>query len=889
MTCVILRLLLQSITTMKKSKIILFALWQTLIQNLQSQDLPRSYQPGALQDQQTIDIDGVLKERAWLDESSEWSTNFTQRLPNEGREPTDQTQFKIRYDNQFLYVGIICEEEKVDKINRWMSRRDGYNGDWVEIIIDSYHDKRTAFSFTLSAAGVKSDKYITLNGDDEDMAWNPIWYAKSGLNKNGWTAEMKIPLSQLRFSNAQNQLWGLQVQRRILRNEELSVWQRVPLDAPGWISEFGVLRWTESLEPQRQLELQPFAVSSINTFEKDPDNPFRDSYHSDLNAGLDGKIGITNDVTLDFTLNPDFGQVEADPGAIALDGFQLFFREQRPFFIENKNIFDYRFSTPIIGGTYSTDNLFYSRRIGRSPQGQVTLDNAQYANTPQRTTILGAIKLSGKTKNGFSFGLLQSVTAEENAQISDGSTQTIEPLTNYFVARALQDLNDRKTFIGGVFTSVLRAQHETTDFLHQSAHSGGIDFLHQWQDRNWYVGANLVMSHVNGTQESILRTQRSIPHLFQRGAAHVQVDSTKTSLTGTGGDIKIGKAGQGHIQAEAGITWRSPNLELNDIGFMREADIIQQYSGVFYRSINSFGAFREARIGYQHWLNWDFEGNLNYVDWDISTDATFQNNWSATLGFFSQPHTYSKSILQGGPRMKLANQHGFWWSLNSDSRKKFYVTYSGWTKIGPEGSYYLLQNSIGFNFQPLDRFRLSLSPQYTQINHRLQYNQSLVVDHEQHHIVSMLDQRTASLVLRADVILSPNMAIQYYAEPFISIGEYQDFNTVANPLHSYGENQLDPISLLVASDQTTYGVDLDQDGTTEATISNPDFSYAQFRSNLVYRWEYRPGSELFLVWSQGLNDTSLPEGNPLSSLRSQVFSRVMENTFLIKLTYRFHR
>jgi len=836
-----------------------------------------------------IVIDGTLNEKSWQEESSPWSSNFVQRLPNEGVAPTQQTRFKIKYDDQFLYVGVICEEDNPSEINRWMSRRDGYNGDWVEVIIDSYHDKRTAFSFALSASGVKSDKYITLNGADEDLAWNPIWYAKSAINEMGWTAEMKIPFSQLRFSGERSQVWGLQIQRRILRNEEVSVWQRVPQDAPGWVSEFGVLQWSGQIRPQRQLEIQPFLISSLHTFEKEQGNPFRERNSSHITVGVDGKMGVTNDITVDFTFNPDFGQVEADPGAIALDGFQLFFREQRPFFIENKNVFDYRFSTPIIGGAYSTDNLFYSRRIGRNPQGNVSMRGEQFADVPQSTTILGAAKLSGKTKNGLSFGVLQSITSREIAQISDGSAQVVEPLTSYTVARALLDFNDRKTFLGGAFTSVLRTQHPDTDFLHHSAHTVGIDFLHQWNDRNWYAGANLVMSHVAGTSAAILRTQQAIPHLFQRGASHLQVDSTRTSLTGTGGDLKIGKTGNGHLQAEAGVTWRSPNLELNDIGFMREADVIQHYAGAFYRSTNSFSIFRKAQVGYQHWFNWDFEGNLNYIDWDISTEATFQNNWSTTLGYFSQPHTYSKALLQGGPRLRLADQFGFWWALNSDSRKKLGVTYSGWTKTGPLGSFHLLENRLSINYQPLDRFRISVSPAYTHVSHRLQFNESTVFNNERQDIVSMLNQQTLSLVLRADMVMSPNMVIQYYAEPFVSKGTYQDFNTVANPLSDFTENQLQSIALEETSGSTDYQVDFDRDGTADYIIGNPNFSYAQFRSNLVYRWEYKPGSEFFLIWSQGLNDTSLPGRNPISSFRDQIFSRVLETTFLIKLTYRFHR
>ncbi|MEM9647628.1 MAG: DUF5916 domain-containing protein [Bacteroidota bacterium] len=834
-------------------------------------------------------IDGSLDDEVWSVSADGWSSGFVQRLPNEGASPTAQTHFKVVNDDKFLYAAILCDDEK-EKVNRWMSRRDGYTGDWVEIILDTYHDKRTAFSFTLSSSGVKSDKYITLNGAEEDVAWNPIWYAQSGIGPTGWTAEIKIPLSQLRFSEEETQTWGLQVQRRILRNEELSVWQRVPQDAPGWVSEFGELTGINSTKPQKQLEIQPFIVGTVETFEKVPENPFRNSSNKSVNFGVDGKLGITNDITLDFTINPDFGQVEADPAAIALDGFQLFFQEQRPFFIENKNVFDYRFSSPIIGGPFSSDNLFYSRRIGRQPQGNVSLEEGEFADIPQRTTILGAVKLSGKTKNGLSFGVLESFTPKINAEISDGSSQLIEPQTNYFVARVLKDLNNRKTFLGGIFTSVIRAAHPETDHLHKSAKTGGIDFLHQWRNRNWYLGANFVMSHVSGSREAIHRTQRSIPHLFQRGAGHLQVDSTRTSLTGSGGDIKLGKAGNGNIQGELGFTWRSPKLDLNDIGFLREADIFQHYTGVSYRSINSFGIFRNAKVSYKHWFNFDFEGKLNYVDWDVSGEATFQNNWSAIFGYFSQPHIFSKSLLQGGPRIKLTDQYGFWWALSMDSRKKFFINYSGWTKTGGPGSYYLLENNIGINYQPLDRFRISVTPKLTQIGHRLQFNQNLTNGVDTDFVVSLLDQKTLSLVLRADVTLSPNMALQYYAEPFISQGRYNQFSLVQNPLQSFGDEQLQPLNILdKEAGGAAYEVDLDGDNLGDTSIRVPDFSFAQFRSNLVYRWEYRPGSELFLVWSQGLNNTVFPMDGLVSSLNEQLFSRTLESTFLIKLTYRFHR
>lgn len=840
-------------------------------------------------------IDGKLDEVIWNNRSS-WETNFIQRLPNEGQQPSLQTAFKIVYDDKFLYVGIQCFDHEPNLINRRMSRRDGYNGDWVEIIFDSYHDLRSAFSFTISPASVKSDKNISLNGATEDLAWNPIWYAKSKINNNGWTAEMKIPLSQLRFGDNDSQVWGLQVQRRLLRKEELSVWQRVPLNAPGWISEFGELHGLKNVSSQRQLEIQPFTVSSLNTFEKDPLNPYKNKNIKSVNAGLDGKIGVTNDLTLDFTINPDFGQVEADPAAIALDGFQLFFREQRPFFIENKNIFNYQFSAPQIGGQYSTDNLFYSRRIGRSPQGSATTMPGEFVDADQQTTILGAVKFSGKTKNGLSVGILESMTSSEHAEISGENgirNQLIEPFTNYFVGRIQKDFNNRNTFIGGIITSTIRRDSPSTSFLHKSAHTGGLDFMHQWKNRTWYLSANLVMSQVTGTPESILATQRSIPHLFQReNASHVSVDGTKTSLTGTGGDLKFGKAGSGHIQFESGITWRSPELELNDIGFMREADVIQNYFGITYSSINSFGSFRNASIGYKHWVNGDFGGNLNYIDWDIEANATWKNNWAGTLGFFSQPHTFSKSLLQGGPRIQLADQSGFWWALNSDARKKLFINFSGWTKTGGTGSYYLLENSLGITYQPIDRLKVSISPRYTSVKHRLQYNHTRSFQGQNRYITSMLDQETFSTPIRLDFAINANLGIQYYGEPFITTGRYSRFNYVANALSSIENGQLvfysqEQISLNEA--ETLFSVDENNDGAVDYNFNNPDFSFAQFRSNLVLRYEYTPGSEIFIVWSQGISDVSSPRNNLFSSLREQVFSKVPNNTFLIKLTYRFHK
>jgi hypothetical protein len=840
-------------------------------------------------------IDGKLDDTIW-NNNSDWESNFTQREPIENALPSEETSFRIYYDSKHLYVGIKNFDKQPEQITDWMSRRDGFEGDWVEVVFDSYHDLRSAFSFTVTAAGVKGDKTITQNGKDEDITWNPIWYAKSTITNEGWVAEMKIPLSQLRFGNEEHQIWGLQVIRKYFKNDEISVWQRVPIDASGWISEFGVLQGLHGLKPQKQLEIQPFVVTSLETFKKDPNNPYRDKNISSINAGVDGKVGITNDLTLDFTINPDFGQVEADPAAIVLDGFQLFFKEQRPFFVENKNIFNYQFSNPIVGGSFSSDNLFYSRRIGRNPQGIAQTTAGEFSDSPERTTILGAVKFSGKTKSGWSIGVMESMTANEYTKINnDGGErkQLIEPFTNYFVGRVQKDFNNRNTFLGGIVTSTIRNLDINTDFLHKSSTTAGIDFMHQWKNRTWYLGANIVMSHIEGSETAILRTQRSIAHLFQRtDANHISIDPTKTSLTGTGGDIKFGKAGQGHLKFETGITWRSPELELNDLGFMREADDIQNYTGVTYSSLKPFGIFRKGTLTYKHWVKWDFEGSLNYIDWDVEAKGTFQNNWNTTVGFFHQPHIYSKSLLQGGPRIYLPDQYGVWWALGTDERKKVALNLDGWTKTGNEDSYFLLENGIKITYQPLNQLGLSLSLRYHMIRHRLQYNETTDFNGLPRYIMSKLDQDTFSLAFRLNYTINPNLSIQYYAQPYISKGIYSNFGYINNPLAKLQSEQLytfnkSEIYHDIQTNPLSYRVDETLNGFADYSFIDPDFSFAQFRSNLVVRYEYKSGSEIFLVWVQGITNYGKPTGSLSQNFDNQIFSKQPDTTFLIKATYRF--
>lgn len=828
-------------------------------------------------------IDGAIDDEAW--NAVEWGSDFVQKEPNEGVPPSSQTRFKIIYDAKYLYIAIRAFDDNPEKIERRLTRRDGFAGDRVNMIIDSYHDKRTAFVFTVTAAGVKGEEFVTQNGQNWDISWNPIWYTKALIDDKGWTAEMKIPFSQLRFGNAKEQIWGLNVNRTLFRKNERSLWQRIPNDISGFISEAGELHGLVDLKSQKQLEIQPFTVMSYKSFPKEEGNPFKDGSDFNINGGLDAKIGITNDLTLDVTINPDFGQVEADPGAIVLDGFDdVFFQEQRPFFVENKNIFDFR-----VGGS---DNVFYSRRIGRSPQGSVSLNDNEFADTPVNSTILGAAKFSGKTKDGWSIGVLETITANEYAEIDnngDRREELVEPLTNYFVTRVQKDFNDRKSYIGGIFTATNRNLQGKLNTLHSSAYSGGIDFRHEWKDRDYYIQGNTSISHVVGSKEAILATQESIRHLFQRvDATHLNVDPNRTSLTGTGGRVFGGKRGGGNWRFLLGSTWKSPELELNDIGFLRQTDQIWQFGNVEYLWQNPTKIYRRASARAILRSSYDFEGNFNRIEYELRGNINWFNNWNSNLRIGHRPRAINNSFLRGGPRWRNSEENYFDFFIGSDQSKKFNVGFGFANSFSGQNSATVRNYNLEFNYQPLDALSLSLSTNFRENNNKTQYVSEVDFNGTTRYVLGEIDNKNWSTTFRANYSINPNLSIQYYGQPFIARGRYSNFNLVNNSLSENLNDRVIPLDdNQVSFNNDLYEIDEDLNGVNDYEFSDPDFSFVQFRSNLVMRWEYIPGSEFFFVWSQGGAGSQNPDRSLLGGLNNQVLEEELENIFLVKFTYRF--
>ncbi|HSL87129.1 MAG TPA: DUF5916 domain-containing protein, partial [Bacteroidales bacterium] len=454
----------------------------------------RSYK--AVRTEQMPVIDGILDDQCW--DTGAWDGAFTQFQPSEGKAPGQPTEFKILYDDSYIYVAFKAFDSAPDSIVDRMTRRDNLDGDNVGVIFDSYYDLRTGFAFFVSSAGVKSDFIFANDGQSQDPTWDPVWHAATARFSEGWSAEMRIPLNQLRFKSNSGDLWGLEVARVIHRYNELSFWQAIPRNAPGMVHMFGTLEGLENIKTRKQIDLTPYTVGSYENYGKEEGDPFRTG--SDLRGrfGLDGKIGVTSNLTLDFTVLPDFGQVEADPSEVNLTAYETFFQEKRPFFIEGRNITSFRVG--IGDGDLGNDNLFYSRRIGRMPQLYPATGAGEYSYIPRTTRILGAAKITGKTQNGLSIGVLNAVTADERAEIDlegERRFETVEPLTNYFVSRVQKDINKGNTIVGAVFTNVLRDFDESEiTTLHKTASSAGVDFTRYFAKKNWMLTATAAVSNV---------------------------------------------------------------------------------------------------------------------------------------------------------------------------------------------------------------------------------------------------------------------------------------------------------------------------------------------------------------------------------------------------------
>lgn len=828
----------------------------------------RVYNAVHIGDLQLPRIDGILDDSIWS--MGEWQGEFTQQQPYGGAMGSESTYVKVLYDRSNLYVAIVCQDDEPEKIRNYFDRRDALTGDMTGIAIDSYYDKRTAFEFNLSAAGQKMDlKHL---GDYQwYFNWDAVWDGATAVNDTGWVAEMRVPFSQLRYSNQEEHVWGMHVWRWIDRKKEEDQWQYIPLEAPAMVYLFGQVKGIKDIRDSRQVEFLPYALGSYNG-----GNEQTFGY----NGGLDAKIGISSDYTLDLTVNPDFGQVEADPSVLNLTAFETFFEEKRPFFLEGNAIFDFEMDGDI---------PFYSRRIGSAPYFSNRYKDMEITDIPNRTTILGAAKFTGKSKKGMSLGLINGLTATEYAAGIDslGETNKVEvaPISNYMAVRMKQEYKDGNSSIGGFFSMVDRFSDDPAmvSMLPSEAYSAGVDFLHHMQNRNYFIEGKAIGSMLTGSSEAILSKQLSHNHRFQRiDAEHLRVDSTLERLGGHGGLIKAGKKG-GKFRFSLEGQYRSPGLNLNDMGYIRQSDYFGERAEIIYRMNEPTKLIRNYNITLFNEARWSFSGEQSLNSLGASYSMQLLKLWTFNFQVDYNFSHVDPRELRGGPALRNDPFYLLGGTIGSNTAKDVY---------GRLGFYHLgssmenFGNSVlyaSITWLPVRRIRLSAITHLTKQDHYQQYVRNVYSTEGMETIVGNIARNTASFTFRGEVFFTPEMSLQYYGNPYFSVGQYSNFKQVNLADSRNLEERFIALEPIYDPIEDNYSYDL---GSGSIGFANPDFRFIQYRSNVVFRWEYNLGSTLYLVWSHDRSDWQ-SEFNPISDIAGDLFGLKGDNIFMLKLNFWF--
>lgn len=837
-------------------------------------------------------VDGDLSDEAW--QAAPVLDGFVQYEPLEGAAPSQPTELRILYTDEAVYVGAWMYDSAPDSVVAQLTRRDqSSHSDRILISLDSYFDRRTAFDFALNPLGVKLDLY-RFDDTAEDSSWDAVWDGAARVTDWGWSAEFRIPLSQLRFAgdtgDGASMTWGLNAMRTIARSNERSVWAPLSRQESGVVSRFGDLGGLQGLEAPRRLELIPYTVVRGSRVGGDPANPFWSKGETDVELGGDLRFGVTGNLTLNLTVNPDFGQVEADPSQVNLTAFETFLPERRPFFVEGANIFSVRLAQG--DGDGSSESLFYSRRIGRAPQGSVDSQEGWHDQASQ-TRILAAWKLSGKTEGGRSVGLLHAVTAEERADVFTGAGErfqaTVEPFTNYGVFRMQQDFREGRSALGVVATATNREGESATELgLRTGAYTAGLDARHRWGNDRYQAGASFIVSHIRGSEEAILSAQRSPARYFQRpDADHVTLDPTRTSLSGWTAMFDIGKMGGGHWRYAVGGRVRSPGFEANDLGFMQEADFASPFVWVGYRETVPGRLFQNWGFNLNGWTGYTFGGERTNLGGNVNGHATFLNYWNVYGGINRDAGGYAPGLLRGGPLFLREPGVNGWAGINSDSRRRVQVNWHHNWSVRRESDSWNYNTNLNLRWRPSGRASISVGPFLTIREEDRQWVTRVTTGEQPHYLFGRLDQTTAGLTARLDMAFTPDLTLQVYAQPFLSSGSYASFRRVTDPRAERYRDRFQALEVASAEEGARWAADLDGDGAAESW-SNPDFDAREFRSNAVLRWEYRPGSTLFLVWAQTRDHSGSSGEFHLGDGLDHLFGRRPDNVFMVKASYWFN-
>ena len=850
---------------------------------LQTSEAPPAKQVRATRLRTSISLDGRLDEPAWA--QAVWISDFVQKKPREGAPPSDSMRIAILYDDDAIYVGARMFSRDPSKIQAPLSRRDNtFQSERMWVSFDSYHDKRTAYSFGISASGVRADWYhASDNENDANFGFDPVWEAKANIDALGWTTEMRIPFSQLRFTNQPVQVWGFNANRWNPATSEDDYWIPVPTDRTGWSSFMGQLVGIEGVKPTRRLEVMPYGAADSRLLSGvHPDDPFTNPVNFAGRVGADVKMGLGPNITLDGTVNPDFGQVEADPAFVNLSGFEQFFDERRPFFTEGSQLL--RGNGP---------SYFYSRRIGARPSCNAGGD---FVDCPQNATILGAAKVTGRLAGGMSLGALAAVTSRESARIYDSTTNTfgrveLVPPAGYGVVRVQQEFGASKSVVGATLTTVQRDVDAAMAPLYtHRAHAGGADWVLRWDRGAYELRGYAGFSHLRGDARDINRVQRSPVHYFQRpDAGYLTYDSTRTSLTGSVADIWFRKT-KGNLLFDLEYGWESPAYDPNDAGRLGNADGRTAFAGMIYRQTKPRAWFQNYVATLSAFTEYDFGGDRQGLFSQLYGEVTLKNFWNLSSYIDYQPRSLDHSLTRGGPEM--ATPESWNWVVRLASKfgaKNSWVgrVYYGEDELG--GETYRLSGEI--SIRPSSRFQLSAAPNY--VRYILPRQWATTFDTTSHgpaatygsrYVFGQIDQNTFLMELRANYTIGPELTLELYGEPFAANGHFYGLGELARP-RTFNLRRYGTAGTTIARDAGGNYTVTDNGGADTLQIPNPDFNILSFHSNAVLRWEWRPGSTLYLVWAQNRDGSrGTTRGVGFRDLINS-FRATGDNFFAVKVSY----
>jgi hypothetical protein len=832
-------------------------------------------------------IDGDLSDPVW--ESAPEITGFTQREPAEGQPATQQTRVRVVYDDQAIYFGLLMEDDHA--ATPLLARRDNdlNSGDYVRVSIDSQHDHLNGAAFVVNASNVQMDM-ILFNDINDDTSWDAVWESAAKITAKGWVAEMRIPFSQLRFPEKDVHTWGLNVSRWNARLRENSRLVHSPKSEAGFVRYFADLEGITGIHPRRSFEIMPYGVARSD-LQSRADNPFVKASAHRMDGGIDVKYGLTSSLTLTGTVNPDFGQVEVDPAVLNLSQFETFFPEKRPFFTEGADVF--RFGSGPASSRWGFNvwfpTFFYSRRIGRTPQGSL---DADWQNAPGETTILGAAKVTGKVGNGWTVGVLDALADKEEAwfrkETVDGKSpvdgkDTVEPMTNYLVARATKEYG-KASRAGFLFTSVNRGLTETLDpVLRESAYFGGADGYTFFRDKSWlldwYAGTTLV----EGSPDAIAATQNNPARYYARpDAGHIELDPTRTSLTGWATRAMFGKE-KGKWRPNIQVQMLSPGFEVNDVGFLPRTDSVATHALIRYLNTDVTKFSRVINWCVDKFLIWNFDRDLTANGVAANFYTQFKSYWSAWAWGGAAADHLDDRITRGGPAMIYRGHRYAGGGFGNDSRKKVYFETEA-ERVdddfgGSSGSYW-----ASVTYRPTPAIKLSVSPRYSRVHEVAQYvtqidDAAYTPTYGKRYIFATLNQRTLDVGIRTDWTMSSRLSLQLYIQPFVASGDYVRYKNLTRA-------RSDEFTPLDALDFDTEGNEYRAAGSSSPySFSNPDFNFRSVRGSAVARWEFRPGSAVYVVWSENRADVAPVGDFQMRRDFSALPNAPSQDTFLVKFSY----